>query len=137
VEQNEPGTGGSLGQQRPASRSLLHSHAPASQKQVPHPFGSGHSDDELHPGSGSQSSPPLLPPEPLLLDVPPPPLLLVPELLPDPLDEELLPDAPDEELAPNPLDEALPIPELPAPLDPAFPPELPPLLAPPPPAEPT
>jgi hypothetical protein len=85
----------------------LHIQSPFSQKQSPQLSGEGHSNDELHPGSGSQLGPPLLEPElPLLLVELPP--LLTPEELPL-------------------VEPELPAPELPAPELPVLPPlEVPP-----------
>jgi hypothetical protein len=108
----------------------LHIQSPFSQKQSPQLSGEGHSNDELHPGSGSQLGPPLLEPELPLLLVELPPLLAPEE---PPLVEpelplllvELPPLLTPEEL---PLVEPeLPAPELPAPELPVLPPlEVPP-----------
>jgi hypothetical protein len=63
----------------------VHAQPPFSQLQIPQPPGSGHSVEELHPGSGVQVTPPLLDPEPPLL---------MPLLLPLPEAPLLLPEAP-------------------------------------------
>jgi hypothetical protein len=64
----------------------VHAQPPLSQVQTPQPPGEGHSVEELHPGSGAQVTPPLLPPElplaPLELPLAPLELLLPPSVAP-------------------------------------------------------